>query len=41
MNSEDPKKEPDILCYPHPKFWHYIESGDGDVFRLMIKWLKA
>jgi hypothetical protein len=29
MDSKDPKKEPDILWYPHPKFWHYIESGDG------------
>jgi len=29
MDRKDPKKEPDILWYPHPKFWHYIESGDG------------
>jgi hypothetical protein len=30
MDSKDPKKDPDILWYPHPKFWHYIESGDGE-----------
>jgi KR domain len=29
MDSKDPKEEPDILWYPHPKFWHYIKSGDG------------
>ncbi|KAH7370087.1 putative polyketide synthase [Rhexocercosporidium sp. MPI-PUGE-AT-0058] len=29
MDSKDPRKDPDILWYPHPKFWHYIESGDG------------
>ncbi|KAE8448019.1 hypothetical protein EG329_009942 [Mollisiaceae sp. DMI_Dod_QoI] len=29
MESKDPKKDPDIPWYPHPKFWHYIESGDG------------
>ncbi|XMA13947.1 hypothetical protein WAI453_006738 [Rhynchosporium graminicola] len=29
MDSKDPRKEPDILWYPHPKFWHYIESGNG------------
>ncbi|KAF8860715.1 hypothetical protein BDZ45DRAFT_800653 [Acephala macrosclerotiorum] len=29
MDSKDPKKDPDILWYPHPKFWHYIESGNG------------
>ena len=31
MDSKDPRKDPDILWYPHPKFWHYIESGDGVV----------
>ncbi|KAI9052675.1 hypothetical protein LZ554_004014 [Drepanopeziza brunnea f. sp. 'monogermtubi'] len=29
MDSKDPRTDPDILWYPHPKFWHYIESGDG------------
>ena len=29
MDSKDPRKDPNILWYPHPRFWHYIESGDG------------
>lgn len=29
MDSKDPRTDPDILWYPHPKFWHYIQSGDG------------
>ena len=31
MDSKNPAVDPDVMWYPHPKFWHYIESGEGAI----------